>query len=129
MKLNPDCTRAILLAVEDTCDTARHFYSQQDLGKIEGGFSRDEIFYHAQQCALAGMFVDYKKGITGSWEVADLTPKAHEFLANIRADTVWNDVKAIAAKVGSKSLSALSQIAAAVITEIIKAQLGLRQFP
>lgn len=75
------------------------------------------------------MFVDYKKLITGSWNVADLTPKAHEFLADIRADTVWNDVKAVAAKVGSKSLSALSQIVAAVISEIIKAQLGLRQLP
>lgn len=129
MKLNPDCTRAILLTMEDICDTTHHFVSTQDVLKIGGGFSYEEIDYHARQCDMAGMFFGYKRNITGGWEVADLTPKAHEFLANIRSDTVWNHTKAVAAKVGSKSLSALTQIASAVVTEIIKAQLGLPSVP
>lgn len=129
MKLDPDCTRAILLAVEDVCDITHHFVSSKDFLKIGGNFSYEEIDYHARQCDMAGMFAGYKRPVTGGWEVADLTPKAHEFLANIRADTVWNHTKAVAAKVGSKSLYALTQIASAVVTEIIKAQIGLPSVP
>ncbi len=129
MKLDPDCTRAILLAVEDICDTTHHFVSSKDFPKIGSSFSYEEVDYHARQCDMAGMFAGYRRLVTGGWEVADLTPKAHEFLANIRADTVWNHTKAVASKVGSKSLSALAQIASSVVTEIIKAQLGLSSGP
>jgi len=38
---------------------------------------------------------------------------------------VWNGVKSVAGKVGATSLSALTQIATNVVTELIKAQFGL----
>ena len=57
--------------------------------------------------------------------IGDLSPAGHEFLANIRKDTVWNGVKSVAGKVGATSLSALTQIAANVVTELVKAQFGL----
>lgn len=126
MKLNPDCTRDILMTVEKVCDMGHYFDSRSDIDKIPGSYSTDEIAYHARQCDMAGMFYKFKRGIDGGWEVVDLTPTGHEFLANIREDTIWNNVKTVSAKVGSKSLGAISQIAAAVVSEIIKAQLGLR---
>lgn len=54
----------------------------------------------------------------------DITYQGHQFLANIRSDTIWNDVKEVSKKVGSNSLQAVSQIATAVITAIINNQLG-----
>lgn len=57
--------------------------------------------------------------------VQDLTPTGHKFIENIRQDTIWNNTKSIAAKVGSKSLDAIMQIASNVITELIKSQFGL----
>ena len=120
MKLNPDCIRDILLAVETICDTEHYFNSRMDLDKIHGNYSVEEIAYHARQCDMAGMFYKFKRGIDGGWEVVDLTPRGHEFLANIR-----EDMKTVSSKVGSKSLNAISQIASAVVTEIIKSQLGL----
>lgn len=125
MKLNPDCIRDILLAVETICDTEHYFNSRMDLDKIHGNYSVEEIAYHARQCDMAGMFYKFKRGIDGGWEVVDLTPRGHEFLANIREDMIWNNVKTVSSKVGSKSLNAISQIASAVVTEIIKSQLGL----
>ena len=126
MKLNPDCIRDILLAVEAICDTGHYFDSRIDLEKIPGNHDTEALAYHARQCDMAGMFYKFKRGIDGGWEVVDLTPKGHEFLSNIREDTIWNNVKTVSSKVGSKSLSAISQIASAIVTEIIKAQLGLR---
>lgn len=125
MKLNPDCTRAILLAVEEMCDAGHYFSFEQDAGAIKGDFAADEIAYHARQCDLSGMLCNFKRDITGNFTITDLSPKGHEFLADIRSDTVWNNVKAVSAKVGSKSLTAISKIATSVISEIIKSQLGL----
>jgi len=125
MKLNPDCIRDILLAIEETCDAGHYFYSKEDSEKMLGNYTKDEIVYHARQCDMADMFYKFKQNSDGEWEVVDLTPKGHEFLANIREDTIWNNVKTVSSKVGSKSLNAISQIASAVVTEIIKSQLGL----
>lgn len=125
MRLNPDCTRDILLAVEEICDTGHYFDSRLDIGKISGDYTKEEIAYHARQCNMAGMFFKFDSDLDGDWEVIDLTPKGHEFLANIREDTIWNNVKTVSAKVGSKSLGAISQIASSVIAEIIKSQFGL----
>lgn len=121
MKLNPDCTRAILMAVEEACD-CEHMFSYAACVGLKEQFSGEELCYHARQCDLAGFFYKYKVDLSGDWYVMDLTPKAHEFLANIRNDTIWNDVKTVCSKVGAKSLSAIAQIAATVVSEIIKAQ-------
>ena len=102
MKLNPDCTRAILMAVEDTCDY-NHMFRYSCHNNLNEKFSSDEIKYHARQCDLAGFFYKYSDEIDDDWSVIDLSPKGHEFLANIRSDTVWNNVKDISTKVGGQS--------------------------
>ena len=124
MKLNPDCTREILLTVEAACDY-NHIFNYSACKELKTKLSDEELRYHARQCDLAGFFYGYGSDIVGDWHVKDLSPKGHEFLANIRSDTVWNDVKAVCSKVGTKSLSAIAQVASAVVTEIIKAQLHL----
>mgnify|MGYP002958432843 FL=1 len=57
--------------------------------------------------------------------IYDMTYAGHQFLANIRSDNIWKGTKAIASKIGSSSLDAITQIASNVITELIKAQFGL----
>lgn len=125
MKLDPDCIRDILLALESICDTGHYFDSREDIEKISGNYSKEKIAYHTRQCDMAGMLYGFRYCIDDEWEVSDLTPKGHEFLANIREDTIWNNVKTVSSKVGSKSLGAISQIASAVVTEIIKSQFKL----
>jgi hypothetical protein len=123
MKLNPDCTREILLAIEDLCDIKHYFSSIEDLDRIKGNFSKEEILYHARQCHLNGMLYKYSSDFECEFYVFDLSPKGHEFLAHIREDNIWEKVKSISGKVGSTSLSTLSLIAANVISEIVKSQL------
>ena len=125
MKLNPDCIRDILLFCEERCTAVSEAEFSGDSALETGGrsYQSDELFYHLNQCRLNGYFTKAGADIVGNYTVQDLTPKAHEFLANIRSDSVWNDVKGIAVKTGSKSLAALTQIATAVVSEIIRATL------
>lgn len=128
MKLNPDCARDILLSIEDACDFKTHWtYKQSSPNpKLFPKYSHKEILYHVRYCANAELIYKVLFPDNGAIiKVGDLTPQGHEFLANIRESKVWNGVKAIAVKVGSTSLDALTQIASNVITELIKAQFGI----
>lgn len=128
MKLNPDCIRAILLAVEDVVDPDTPFIYERGktIHKSLSKFEHKEILYHFQQCKMSGLIVNLKTYDEGSYIfVGDLSPDGHKFLANVRQDNIWNSTKEIAAKVGSKSLDTLIQISSSVITDLIKAQLGL----
>ena len=94
-------------------------------------FDNDELIYHVNYCVEAGLL---KKSDLSRGEqifISDLTPKGHEFLNNIREPKIWTGVKGVAAKIGAKSLSAVAQIAANAIKEIIKAQfaIGGSSFP
>lgn len=127
MRLNPDCVRDILLSVEEICDYHNVFdYYENNTEFNLANYSHEEIIYHIKQCELSGLIMNvrYYDGATHIC-IGDLAPSGHQFLANIRKATVWNGVKYIAEKVGSTSLSVLTQIAANVVTELIKAQFGL----
>ena len=57
--------------------------------------------------------------------ISYLSPDGHQFVNNIRSDNMWSNVKEVGKKVGTTSVSILSQIASGVVTSIIRAQLGL----
>lgn len=125
MRLNSDCVRSILLTVESKCDFHKfwHYRESEELPEQLSEYSHDEILYHIKQCELSELIlgVTYCDGGSNVY-ISDLSPEGHKFLANIREDTVWNGVKSVAKKVGSTSLSAITQIASNVVTELIKAQ-------
>lgn len=127
MQLNPDCIRDILLSIEDVVNFDTLFrYDSSNVNSKLSSYSHDQILYHVRQAYLAGLVTEpifYDIGST--FDVADLTPKGHEFLANIRKDTIWNNTKEVAKKIGVSSLSSLTTIASNVISEIIKAQFKL----
>ncbi len=128
MKLNPDCIRDILLTAEEICefDTPWKHDKEQSIGERLEKYPYDEILYHLHQAGKSGLLENvHIYDDMGAFFVNDVSPSGHEFLANIRSDTIWNSVKAISSKVGSKSLDSITLIASNVITQIIKSQLGL----
>ena len=126
MKLNPDCMRDVLIVME----SAGYLEELSPSAVYESlpDYSEDEINYSIIKLKEAG-FIDaiikeYNSGIA-ILRLDDITYIGHQFLANVRSDNIWNDVKQVSKKVGSNSISAISQIATGVISAIIKAQLGL----
>ena len=130
MELNPDCIRDILFEVEDTTTYDDKFlYKPRDHDSFSrfNKYSIDEILYHFRQCELHGLFF---KACIDSFEnidIVDLSPAGHEFLSNIRSNTIWSKTKNILEWLGVKSMDIVSKVAIGVITELIKQ--GLMQFP
>lgn len=127
MKLNPDCVRDILLECEEGCTPFRgvYFPYSEEFTRGERTYSCEEALYHLRQCKENGFFTKTWEDMSGNFTVLDLSPKAHEFLANTRDKNNWEKTKSIAAKIGSVSLTVLSSIASSVITKAITMQFGI----
>lgn len=127
MKLNPECIRDILLAVESM--NYGEIWTINHLIERLPNYTEDELQYHCVKLHEAG-FLD---AITGKTlrspvqiaRIKDLTYSGHQLLADIRSDTTWNKTKEIAKSVGSESLHALKDIAVCVVTSAIQNKLGL----
>lgn len=128
MKLNPDCIRDILLTVEEKLGYRQVMkYNTNTSSEFERltKYDYEEVLYHASQAHLSNLLIGttFFMSRSDGFHVSDLSPKGHEFLANIRAESNWNKTKEIAKSVGSFSLDALTKIAIGVITSAINKQL------
>lgn len=139
MKLNPDCIRDILLTVEENASISnpvtidnptsplniglKHTYAVQYERLKDYPF--DEIKYHIRQCHEPGLLINFKTYFNDTLSIDDLSPNGHEFLSNIRSDTVWNKTKLISTRFSDISLKILKEIAVKVISEMIRKQTGL----
>lgn len=95
MKLNPDCLRGLLLTAEENCTSSHSWiYSSEAAQTLYlAEYDHEEILYHINQADKSGLILNvhyYDGGNTVI--VSDLSPAGHEFLANIRNDSVWKKV-------------------------------------
>ena len=118
MKRDMDLIREMLLAIE------AHEHGFAPPLEIEG-HTQEEIGYHSVLLGEAGLaeVVDMTTTQDKSPDAAiiRLTWAGHEFLDSARKDETWNQAKDIIKGIGGASIA----IWAAVLTSIIKQQLGL----
>ncbi len=127
MRLNPDCIRDILLTVEEleTPGDALSFYFDEAKNLILPNVDRLQnygsgvVLYHLEQCKFSGFFIGANFLTEDQFFLQYLSPAGHEFLANIRSNTIWDEVKSAVGRVGSSSLTAIIQIAAQIISSKI----------
>lgn len=74
---------------------------------------------------MCGFFIGCSSDYNDGYLIMDLSPEGHEFLADIRSNSIWNKVKKKSEQIGVKSLGALSQIAISVTTALINESLTL----
>lgn len=126
MKLDPDCIRDILLFVEENTDLKRHLnFSWKTVPQCFPQYTPNKVLYHVKQCELSGFFQECTHGYGSDFHISYLSPEGHQFVNNIRSDNMWSHIKEVGKKVGTSSVSVLSQISVSVVTAIIRDQLGL----
>lgn len=99
MRLNPDCLRDVLLIVEsssafDKIVTMDDFQQSPSFDS----YNVDTWLYHIRQASQADLLDGTEFTMDGLFLIKDLTPRGHEFLANIREEHNWSKTKHIAAK-------------------------------
>lgn len=111
MKLNPECIRNVLLDIEDksTFDDPWEYFRDNFESNYLAEFSHEEIVYHIRQAELSGLLltVDYYDS-GDDILVSDLSPLGHEFLANVRSESIW---KKALSKASGTSLPILLEVA------------------
>ena len=119
MKLNPDCCRAIMLAVGEK-PFGKNYIFKQLVEKVSG-YTPEDIAYSCLKLQEGG-FLDITTAsplLGGSSRqitmINDLTYMGHEFLENVRNDGIWKEAKKKSLSVGAFSLSVLSKAAASII--------------
>lgn len=128
MKLDLDCVRDILLEVEK-CRYNEALPISTLEKRLTKHFNEDIRYnclklYEAKYIDAVCISID-NSALPYICEIRDITYKGHEFLANIRNEKSWDNVKEIGKKVGFLGLGSAFEIAAGIASSTIKQHLGL----
>lgn len=137
MVLKPDCTRAVLLKIEEL---KRHFVNDDncieqddlrldDLCTALPGYQKEDIFYslfNLEQAGYVDISVRWGDGCVSSCAVNYMTYDGHEFLESIRDSTHWSLIKKGMQTIRNYSLSAISSLAEGITNAAISSYLSMK---
>ena len=141
MRLDPDCLRDVLCCVEDNTglhkrcifiDCSMSGALSDALGtrqpelaayqkELMEKYDSDSILYHLRYCVEDELVVEGRKQSSGMMIILDLTPKGHQFIAQIRDSGQWKKVTNGLDAVRNYSLAAISAVAEGVTSAGISA--------
>lgn len=120
MRLDHDCVRGVLLAIESELTlNDRAIYSQLSTSEHLRDLSSDHAYYAFQVLWRSG-YIDGVSGYRNSVSIHGLTWEGHQLLDNLRDETVWSKVKAKTSFLSSVSVDILAATASGVITDLMK---------
>jgi hypothetical protein len=118
MKRDWELVREILIAVE-SIDNHRHVVSEGDLPAYDGQVVSDHI-YLLQQAGLVTGTCRSPLGSPRSCEARELTWAGHEFLDNVRSQTVWKKTRSLLQEKGlDLTFDTIKAAAGAVASSIL----------
>lgn len=122
MKLNYDCVRSVLLAVEkaEMIDENLSLTPLKVFELFDGlpEYKDNEILYTVEKLKEAGYInaaLQFAAGHFIDGAVSSITYSGHEYLDNIREPEVWRKVKAMLKNAGAITLPLISQAAQMLI--------------
>lgn len=130
MKLDYDCLRSLLLKLEasENLDDDLHYQymTLDDMAEALPKFTKSMIAYttlKAKEGDLINASIMNADGCIYACTYSSLTYDGHQFLENIRNDSIWDKTKSIAKEIGCSSLRSLASIAGKVAFDVIQSQL------
>lgn len=134
MKLNHDCIRDVMIYIENNCiyedDSrgnrsihSRVFYEIIHDEKLSSRYTEDEIRYVVAQLYFEDMVIATMTPETlnfRQFDVDSLSFKGHEFLDNIKDDTIWKKTKKfVGERLNSASLAIIGNVAGKLALEAL----------
>ena len=129
MKLNYELIRNLLLTAEDQENNSS--LSQKELDEFIDKFDYtfDELTYHLKRLEEADYIdvtIRYASNQVYIYALNYITWDGHQFLDTIRSDKVWSTSKKVANDLKVKSISAFTQIAFQVASNLISNYLSFK---
>ncbi|NHL36669.1 DUF2513 domain-containing protein [Clostridium botulinum] len=112
MKLNYDLIRDLLLVIEDISDGVKNYSTQYIRAEHLPNHGLQAIQYHVNQLAQGGII---KVSSNDSDYIIDLTWYGHQYLSNIKNDTIWSKTKDRIKPLGNVALDITSEVAKSFI--------------
>lgn len=122
MQLKHDCVRNLLLTIEGLGYNEALTLEKCAKMPLLANYEDVDIVYTAERLQEAGFIDATIRRLSGNnvlFRINSLTWAGHQFLDNIRDETVWRETKQVASKVASASLNVLSDIAAGLIRKTL----------
>ena len=101
MRFDPECAKNIMIYIEDNqgirYNGKAEIIHPKDFNfddPIFLGFTSDVIYYHVKQLVESKLLdADIHDGASPKlYDITDISPKGHDFLAAARSNTFWNKV-------------------------------------
>lgn len=123
MKLDVECIREILFYLEDTLEYTNELYKHKTVTMYQvienihnnKGLDKNSLAYAIEKlCEIHFIEADIKYGVCHSFmfcNIYDISYQGHQFLENIRPESVWEKTKTIVSSVGNHSLKFIEDTA------------------
>lgn len=130
MKLNYECLRSLLLKLEEfeniDEDLNYEFMTLDDMAKALPEFPKNEIAYttlKAEEGGLINASIMNADDCIYECGYSSLTYDGHQFLDNVRSNSIWSKTKSIAKELGCTSLRSLLSISEKIVLAVIQSRL------
>lgn len=115
MKLDYDCVRHLLLEIESNKKLGEPLteYNFKD-NIVFGKYDFETVMYSLlklKEANYVNVSLSWESGHVIGYLINDITWAGHEFLDNIRDNKTWSEVKIVASKTSSMSLTLMSKLA------------------
>lgn len=122
MKLNYELIRNLLLEAESKENNSSFSQNELDNFLQKHDYTLEELIYHLKRLEEAdyvNITIEYASNQIYIYTLNYITWNGHQFLDTIRSDKVWTTSKKVAKDLKIKSISAFSQIAFQVASNLI----------
>ena len=122
MKLNYELIRNLLLTAEEQEHNSSLSQNELDDFIKKYNYNSEELIYHLKRLEEAdyiNVTIRYASNQVYIYALNYITWEGHQFLDTIRSNKVWNVAKDVAKDLKVKSISAFSQIAVQVASNLI----------
>lgn len=128
MKLNHDCIRSILLFIEETQTISQKGYPNRISDNVlfehlSESYAVEELIYNTRKLYEGGYLdlLEIKATSGYSFDIMDITFIGHQYLANIKDESIWNQVKERLKLTSSTvSLSLISSLSSKIASIVIE---------
>ncbi|USK61297.1 DUF2513 domain-containing protein [Peribacillus asahii] len=112
MRLNHDLIRDLLITIEEISNGRINFGVEFIAETHLPDYELEEVIYHVKQLAQARLITVPERSTS---YIIDLTWEGHQYIANIRDQTIWSKTKSLINPLGGATIDVIKDISKTLV--------------